>query len=62
MSKPTPEVKAKWRKKHRRTWSADLPPEEFEKLKQIQGELSNYRFLKNIIEQSIKNKATYPEG
>jgi hypothetical protein len=51
----SPAVKAKWRKKHRRTWSADLPPEEFEKLKQIQGDLSNYRFLKKII---INNEKT----
>lgn len=51
MSAPTPAVKAKWRKAHRRTWSADLPPDEFEKLKQIQGDLSNYKFLKKIIEK-----------
>lgn len=51
MSKPTSEVKAKWRSKHRKTWSADLPHEEFEKLKQIQGELSNYQFLKKIINE-----------
>jgi hypothetical protein len=51
MSQPTPEVKAKWRKAHRRTWSADLPHDEFEKLKQIQGELSNYQFLKKLIKE-----------
>jgi len=51
MSAPTPAVKAKWRKTHRRTWSADLPPEEFDKLKRIQGELSNAEFLKKIIEK-----------
>jgi hypothetical protein len=51
MSQPTPESKAKWRKTHRRTWSADLPSEEFERLKSIQGDLSNYQFLKKIIER-----------
>jgi hypothetical protein len=53
MSQPTPESKAKWRKTHRRTWSADLPPEEFEQLKAIQGDLSNYQFLKKIIKSSV---------
>jgi hypothetical protein len=51
MSQPTPESKAKWRKTHRRTWSADLPPEDFERLKAIQGDLSNSQFLKKIIER-----------
>ncbi len=51
MTQPTKKVKAKWRKEHRRTWSADLPKEEFEKLKEIQGGLSNYQFLKRIIEK-----------
>ena len=54
MSQPTSESKSKWRKLHRRTWSADLPPEEFELLKQIQGDLSNYQFLKKIIQESGK--------
>jgi len=54
MSAPTPAVKAKWRKAHRRTWSADLPPEEFDKLKRIQGELSNAEFFKKIIEEEKK--------
>jgi hypothetical protein len=50
MSQPTPESKAKWRQKHR-TWSAELPKDEFEQLKTIQGDLSNYQFLKKIIER-----------
>jgi hypothetical protein len=50
MSQSTPESKAKWRRKHR-TWSAELLPEEFERLKAIQSGLSNYQFLKKIIER-----------
>jgi hypothetical protein len=51
MSQPTPESKAKWRKTHRRTWSADLTPADFDQLKQIQAGLSNAEFLKKIIEK-----------
>ena len=51
MSQPTPESKAKWRKAHRRTWSADLSYEDFDKMKQIQIPLSNADFLKKLIKE-----------
>jgi hypothetical protein len=50
----SPAVKAKWRKKHK-SWSAALTPEEFDKLKRIQGGLSNAEFLKKIIEKAGGN-------